>query len=381
MLSVAIGWHLYQLTGNPFDLALVGLVQVIPAMLLFIVTGMVVDHFPRKLVLVSCVAVQTVLLVVLSAVMHSESLDRFMVFSMLFLSSCVTALYRPAIDAVLPNLVEKSFLQRAIAISTTVWTVASTAGPFVAGVLLAILDFDVYWIMVVLAGLSTLFFLLLPSLQHVKPSGRGIEQLLGGIKFVKSSPMVLGGISLDLFIVLTGSVMALLPVYATDILQVGPEALGFLRGMPALGAVMVGTAMAKLPEMRSSGKCLFVALLIFSLSILVFAFSSSLWLSLAALFVYGASDMVSVNVRSSMIQLATPENLRGRVNAVNSLFISMSNQLGDFRAGSVAAAASPVITVALGGVCALGIAAAGYALFPSIRKLDRISDIQSKKSE
>ncbi len=381
MLSVAIGWHLYQITGNPFDLALVGLVQVTPAILLFIVTGMVVDHFPRKNILVISIALETLIIVSLAIVMRAENIDKFLIFALLFCHGAVSALYRPALAAILPNLVPEDYLQRAIAVSTTVWNIASTSGPFIAGFLLAWLDLKVYWVMAALMLVSCLFFAGLPKLSHLKPTGRGMDQLLGGIRFIKASPLVLGSISLDLFIVLFGSVMALLPIYATDILNVGPEALGLMRGMPALGAAAVGVAMARLPELRSSGLTLFAALVIFSFSILIFAFSTVLWLSLIALVLYGASDMISVNVRSTLIQLATPENLRGRVNAVNSLFISASNQVGDFRAGSVAALLSPVATVALGGLCALGIAVGGYMLFPSIRKLDRLSDASANKDE
>lgn len=379
MLSVAIGWHLYQITGNPFDLALVGLFQVAPVILFFILTGMVVDHFPRKHVLVFCVLVHTVILACLAVVMQSNNIDKWLVFALIFLLGAVDALYRPALDAILPNLVSATFLQRAIAISTTVINVAMTSGPFIAGFLLAWLNFSIYWVMTAFIVLSLLFFSLLPNLKHLKPSGRGLKQVFGGIVFIKNNPLVLGGISLDLFIVLCGSIVVLLPIYASDILHVGPEALGFMRGMPALGAAVVGVIMARLPELRASGLTLFAALVIFSVSILVFAFSKVLWLSLLALFIYGASDMISVNVRTTLIQLATPEELRGRVNAVKSLFINASNQLGDFRAGSVAALFSPVATVTIGGCCALGIAIGGYYLFPSIRNLDRLSDVSADK--
>ncbi|MDX1480274.1 MAG: MFS transporter, partial [Woeseiaceae bacterium] len=180
--------------------------------------------------------------------------------------------------------------------------------------------------------------------------------------------------SLDMFIVLVGSVVALLPVYAIDILNVGPETLGLMRAMPALGAVIAGVLLARLPAMRRTGSLLFSALVVFALSILVFALSASLWLSLAALFVYGASDMVSVNVRMTVIQLATPDGLRGRVNSVNSLFIATSNDMGDFRAGTVATLLGPVATVLTGGLMAVGVALGGYLLFPKLRRLDRITD-------
>ncbi len=374
MMSVAIGWHLYQITGNPFDLAMIGLMQILPILALFIVTGWVVDHVSRKLVLISCVAAETLLMSLVALIMTADEVHRELVFGLLFLLGCSRAFYRPAQEALLPNIVEKSFFPRAVAITAVVYNTASTAGPFIAGLFLAWLDLKIYWSLALLNLASTVIYTFLPRLAHVRPTGRGLEQVLGGIKFIKRSPIVLGCISLDLFAVLLGSVMALLPVYASDILHVGPTELGLLRGMPALGAVMVGLVMARIGELRHSGQLLFLSLVIFAGSILVFAYSSTLWISLLALWVYGGVDTISVNVRSTLIQIATPNELRGRVSAVNTIFIASSNQLGDFRAGSVAALLGPITTVAIGGLMALGVAIGGYYLFPNIRKLDKLSD-------
>ncbi len=376
MLSVAIGWHLYQLTGDPFDLALVGLVQVVPILALFIITGWVVDNFPRKFILLACSLAETCILFGLAIVMTGDNIDKNTIFTLLFAHGCTRAFYSPSQQAILPNLVSRDALSKAVAISSTVWNIASTSGPFAAGLLIAWIDLNTYWILGLLTLVSTLLFSQLPRLAHVKSAGRGLDQILGGIRFIKQSPFVLGSISLDLFAVLLGSVMALLPVYASDILNVGPEALGILRGMPALGAAMVGIAMTKLPALRHSGIALFACLALFGVSIIVFAFSTSLWLSLAALWVYGGTDMVSVNIRSTLIQLATPDNLRGRVGAVNSIFIATSNELGDFRAGAVASILSPVATVTLGGLMACAVALGGYWLFPKIRHLDRLTDVE-----
>lgn len=379
MMSVAIGWHLYQLTGDPFDLAMIGLMQIIPILALFMITGWVVDHVPRKLVLVSCVAVETLLMSLVALVMTADEVNKNVVFGLLFLLGCSRAFYRPAQEAILPNIVEKSFFPRAVAVTAVVYNTASTAGPFIAGLLLAWIDHKIYWSLALLNFASTVFFLFLPQLAHVRPTGRGLEQVLGGIRYIKQSPIVLGSISLDLFAVLFGSVMALLPVYASDILHVGPTELGFLRGMPALGAVMFGLVMARMGPLRQSGRLLFIALVLFALSILVFAYSRTLWISLLALWLYGGVDTISVNIRSTLIQIATPNELRGRVSAVNTIFISSSNQLGDFRAGSVAALLNPVTTVAIGGLMALGVAIGGYYLFPNIRKLDKLTDASATR--
>ncbi len=382
MLSVAIGWHLYTLTGDPFDLALVGLVQVMPILGLFFLTGWVVDNFPRKRVLALCAVSETLVLLGLALIMSQEQLvedDKVLVFSLLFLHGCTRAFFSPAQQAILPNIVSRDSLSRAVAITSTVWNTASTAGPFVAGLLLAWLDLDTYWVLALLALVGAVLYFRLPRLDHVKPVEKGWGQVLSGIAFIRHSPYVLGSITLDLFVVLLGSVVALLPVYAADILQVGPEALGLLRGMPALGAVAMGLLLAKLPPMRHSGKALFISLAVFSLSILLFAFSTHLWLSLFALWVYGASDMVSMNIRGTLIQLATPDSLRGRVAAVNSIFISTSNEMGDFRAGSMATLMPPVTAVALGGVMALAVTCAGAYLFPKVRRLDRLTDADVEK--
>ncbi|MDH4125954.1 MAG: MFS transporter [Gammaproteobacteria bacterium] len=374
MLSVAIGWHIYQLTGNPFDLALVGLVQITPILALFMLSGWVVDHFSRRSILMLSVGADTLLVIGMAMVLSADVFNKPALFGLLFLHGCVRAFYRPAQEAVLPNIVDADFFPRAVAVSSVTFNIASTSGPFVAGLLLAVLDYQVYWLLAVLTLAATLLFGRLPSLMHVRPTGSTREVLLAGIRFIRASPIVLGCLSLDLLAVLFGSVIALLPVYAADILHVGPEALGLLRGMPALGAVTVGLVLTRAPVMRSSGKLLFGALLLFALSILVFAFSTNFWLSLAALWLYGGSDTISVNIRSTLIQLATPNELRGRVSAVNTIFIATSNQLGEFRAGSVAALASPVFAVALGGAMALGVALGGYFLFPKIRNLDRVAD-------
>ena len=381
VLSVTIGWHLYQATGDPFDLALVGLMQILPIMLLFIASGWVVDHYSRKHVLVLCAGLECLVFAGLSWSMQGGEVDRAAVFALLFLHGCARAFIGPALQAILPNIVSREHLAQAVALTTTAWTSAMTAGPFLAGLLIAALDFGTYWLLAGLALLAMIFLLQLPQLVVAKPSGRGVRQLLDGVRFVFANPIVLPSITLDLLIVLLGSVLALLPVYAVDVLQVGPEALGLLRAMPALGSVVAGALLARLPTMRRAGLCLFAALLVFSTSITVFALSTYLWLSLAALFLYGASDMVSVNVRSTLIQLATPDALRGRVSAVNSLFIASSNDLGDFRAGAVAATIGTVPAVLAGAGMAYLITLAGYLSCRKLRALDRLEDAEYGSSQ
>ena len=360
--------------ATPFDLALVGLMQILPIAGLFILSGWVIDNLQRKHVLVVCAVLQGCVLLGLAGSLGGGDLDRLVVFGLLFLNGMSRAFYSPAMESTLPGIVSRDELSQAVAITSTAWTAGSAAGPFIAGFLIAWLDTDIYLLLASLCFVAGVLMSLLPRITVRKPTGRGLEQLLDGVRYVWKNPLVLPSISLDMFIVLFGSVVALLPVYAIDVLEVGPEALGLMRAMPAVGAVIAGVALARLPVMRRTGALLNVALAVFALSILVFGLSGSLWLSLFALFVYGASDMVSVNIRMTIIQLATPDGLRGRVNSVNSLFIATSNDLGDFRAGAVATVLGPVATVLAGGFMAAGVVVGGYLLFPTLRQLDRITD-------
>ena len=383
MLSVAVGWHVYAATGNPFDLALVGLTQFLPIAGLFIVSGWVIDNVQRKYLLVACTALQGLVLLGLAVNFDSSDLNRLAVFGLLFLNGVARAFYLPTTQSILPGIVTRAQLSRAVAISSTIKTAAGAAGPFAAGVLIAWLDVGIYRLLAAFTFSAGVLFMCLPSIAVRRPVGRGLAQLLDGIKYVWQNPLVLPAITLDLLIVLVGSIVALLPVYAVDILKVGPEALGLMRAMPAAGAVVAGVVLARLPAMRRAGHLLYASLVLFAISIIVFGLSSSLWLSLVALFVYGATDMLSVNVRLTIMQLATPDELRGRVNAVNGLFIATSNDIGDFRAGTVAALLGPVATVLAGGLMAAGVVLGGYVLFPALRQLDRLTDarVASEVSE
>jgi MFS family permease len=374
MLSVALGWHIYQSTGNPFHLALVGLMQVSPVFVFFFATGWIVDTFARKKILTCCAIADAIILLNLTMVMLADSLNLTLLFGLLFAHGSVMALYFPASQAIIPNIVPQAQIRRAIAFSSTGNNIAQTGGPLIAGLLIAVINFHIYTVMTCLMVMSALSFQLLPNLSGMKPTPRSWEHIIGGLKFVRSNSIVFGAIALDLFVVLLGSVVTLLPIYAADILVIGPEKLGLLRGMPAFGAVFIGVLLASLPEMRGCGWKLFFALFIFGVSIVVFGLSTNFWISMAALFIYGAADMVSVNIRLSLIQIATPDHLRGRVSAVNGIFISSSNEMGDVRAGSAAALLGPVTAVVMGGVMAIGIALGGALVFTKLRGLSKVND-------
>jgi MFS family permease len=374
MLSVSLGWHIYQATANPLHLALIGLMQILPVFIFFFATGWIVDSFSRKKILASCAIIDAIVLASISFLMTNKTLDLFLLFGCVFVHGTVMALYFPSSQAIIPNIVSENKIRRAIALSSTVNNVAQTCGPLLAGILLALLDVQIYLVMTSLMLVSAFSYTFLPNFHRLNQTTRSWESILGGLKFVMSNSIVLGAIALDLLIVLLGSVVALLPIFATDILKVGPELLGVMRGMPALGAVVVGVLLATARDMQACGIKLFAALAVFGVSIIVFGLSTNFWLSAFALFVYGASDMVSVNIRLSLIQIATPDHLRGRVSAVNGIFISSSNEMGDVRSGGVTSAIGPVATVVLGGIMAIGVAVGGSILFSKLRKLDKVTD-------
>ena len=373
-LSVAVGWHIYEHSGNPMDLAIVGLMQIIPTFLFFFASGWIVDSFSRKHLLILCATAEALVMAGLSLVMLAGVLNLVFVFGLLFCHGSIRAIYFPATQAIVPNLVPETQLPRAIALGSTVSNVAMTGGPVMAGVLISLLDRHVYGVLLGLLVASVITYLLLPRLARMQMAPRDWSTIIGGITYVRTNSIVLGAIGIDLFIVMVGSVVTLLPVYAQDILEISPDALGFLRAMPAFGAVVAGVVLSSLPPMRHCGQRLFLALVVFSGAIVLFALSTNFWFSLAALFVYGAADMISVNIRMTLVQTATPDYLRGRVSAVNSIFIASSNEMGDVRAGGAAAFFGPVATACAGGFMALGVVFIGFLAFPRLRRLDRLAD-------
>ena len=373
-LSVAVGWHIYEHSGNPMDLAIVGLMQIIPTFLFFFASGWIVDSFSRKHLLILCAISEALVMAGLALVMLAGELNLAFVFGLLFCHGSIRAIYFPATQAIVPNLVSEAQLPRAIALGSTVGNVAMTGGPVMAGVLISLLDRHVYGVLFGLLVAAVITYLLLPRLARMQMAPRDWSTIIGGITYVRTNSIVLGAIGIDLFIVMVGSVVTLLPVYAQDILEISPDALGFLRAMPAFGAVVAGVVLSSLPPMRHCGQRLFLALAVFSGAIVLFALSTNFWLSMAALFVYGAADMISVNIRMTLVQTATPDHLRGRVSAVNSIFIASSNEMGDVRAGGAAAFFGPVAAACAGGFMALGVVCIGFLAFPRLRRLDRLAD-------
>jgi MFS family permease len=373
--SVAVGWTLYEQSHEPLALGIAGLVQFVPMVLLTLPAGDWCDRLSPRRVLIVGLALQGLcasafLALTLLPVPHTWPL-----YLVLLALGAARACAEPAEQALLPFLVPPDRLPRAIALSSSAWQVAVIAGPALGGLAYA-LNASVSYALCVAAFLaSTLGAAMLggPRAMAIKATIRErIAGVVEGIAFIRSQPIVLGAISLDLVAVLLGGATALLPIYASDILQVGPIGLGLLRSAPAVGACLVALVQARHPPMRQVGRQLFAAVAVFGIGTLVFALSTSFLLSLGALFVLGASDIVSVNIRSSLIQLATPDALRGRVSAVNMLFIGASSELGAFESGLTAALFGTVPAVALGGISTLLVVALWMRLFPALRRADRL---------
>lgn len=377
VLAVAVGWHLYESTGSAFDLALIGVFQVSPILGLFLITGWAADNFSRRNILMMAAMLQMVVAVAVAIIMTQESFNKWYLYTALFFSGVARAFFSPAIQSALVNVVKPVHLNRAIALNSVCWNAALIIGPFIAGVLVGIFDRQLYWGLLVLGLIGILGFSVLPALNISSKKTINISDLLGGVTYLKSNQAVLGCMIIDLFIVLVGSVMAILPMFVSDILKSGPETLGLLRAMPALGATLIGIYLTQRQnQFEHTGQVLFRALGVFALSIIGFGLSDHVFFAALALFVYGASDMFSVVIRSSIVQLLTPDHLRGRVSALNGIFIASSNELGDFRSGSAAAILGPINSILLGGVMAMTVVIGGHFWFTSLRNLKKVEVVE-----
>lgn len=379
MLTVAIGWHMYQLTGNVLDLGLVGLVEFLPRVLFMLHTGHVADRYDRRKVAAICQASQA--LIALALVLGSTTGDvtREMIFVLAFLLGSTRAFEMPATQALLPSLVPAALFPAAIAASSSAMQTATIVAPALGGFLYAFGSIWVYAPSTALYVLACTLMLSLPKKQTALNQERpSIHSLLAGIRFIRSRPDIFGAISLDLFAVLLGGATALLPVFAKDILLTGPWGLGLLRSAPAVGALLMAFWIARFPIQRNVGRVMFSAVGVFGVATIAFGLSTSLWFSLFTLVVLGAADMISMVIRGAFVQLETPDAMRGRVSAVNGLFIGASNQLGEFESGLTAHWFGTVNAVVLGGVGTLLITGAWYKLFPTLAQRQTLSTPEAK---
>jgi MFS family permease len=373
IISVAVGWQIYDETRDPFLLGLVGLVQFAPAIVFVLITGSVADRYNRRAVVALCLGLEALCVAALAGfwMLHATSPDQhghiWPIFAILTLFGVARAFLTPSVQSLAANLVPRESFANAVAWNSSAMQASFTIGPAIGGLLYGISSFVPYGVAFALFLGGAVAILLIPAtLQKTLSEPRSIETMLAGFRYIWNNPVVLGAISLDMFAVLLGGATALLPVFARDVLEVGPWGLGFLRSAAGVGALVMIIWLVRNPIRDHAGKVMFASVGIFAVAIIAFGLSTTLWISIPALFVMGAADMISVNVRQSLIQLATPDELRGRVTAVNSVFIGASNEVGEFRAGTMAAAIGAVPAVVLGGVGALAIAAWWTRLFPPL---------------
>ena len=373
MQGVAVGWQIYELTNDPFDLGLVGLAQFVTLVGFSLIIGQVADLFDRRLVVASCQLSKAVAALALAIGTARGALSRDAMLAILFVSGTARAFEIPTIHALLPGIVPARLLPRAIAASASAQQTAVICGPSLGGLLYMLSPTGVY-------ATCTIVFIaasVLISLIHIAPRTEerkpiSLETLFAGFRYIRSRPILLGAISLDLFAVLLGGVTALLPIYARDILETGPWALGVLRSAPAVGALATSIVLAR-HAIGGAGHLMFAAVGMFGLASLAFGLSTSLVVSFLALMVYGASDAISVIIRQSLVQMRTPYEMLGRVLAVNSMFTGSSGSLGEFRAGAVAAALGAVPSALIGGFGTIAVMLIWMWAFPQLRRVDKLA--------
>jgi len=373
MQSVVVGWELYGRTHRPMTLGYVGLVQALPILLFALMAGHVADNYPRRRIAIIAQLVFCSCSLGLCA-LSARSAPIWLFYICLFCSASARAFGNPARGALLPQIVPLGMLGSAISWDTSLRRIAVISGAALGGWALAVTKapWAVYVINSVLGAMSAM--LLMPIVVRSAPTAVREKAtwatLAAGIHYIIRADLILATVSLDLFAVLLGGAVNLLPVYATDILHVGPDKLGWLRAAPSAGALLTALSLAHMPAFRRPGRVMLWNVAGFGVATVVFGLSTSLWLSLAALFLTGAFDMVSVVIRQTLIQTQTPDEMRGRVNAVNSVFISSSNELGGYESGLIAQLFSPVVSVVSGGIGAVLVVIGAAAAWPSLRNYD-----------
>ncbi|MDB5926638.1 MAG: major facilitator superfamily 1 [Betaproteobacteria bacterium] len=374
MVVVAVGWQTYELTNSALSLGLIGLVQVTPVFLFALIAGHAADRYDRRRIALGSQLIQFLVAITFAVASLTDALSTVLVYTGSFFIGTAQAFQSPSVRSLLPALVQRTELPRAIAWSGAARKVAVIAGPGLGGVIYLLGPDHVYAISAVFFLVAGILFTSVSMPARARPRAPvTLDTLFGGITYIRRHRVIFGAISLDLFAMLLGGTAALLPIYARDILEMGPSGLGLLRAAPAVGAVIVSLIFVRAPITRRVGRTMFVCIAIFGVATIVFGLSRSFALSLAALIVLGGADMISVVIRTSLIQLETPDEMRGRVTAVNSLFTNTSNQLGQFESGVAAALFGTVPAVVIGGIGTLLVAALWMRWFPGLYQRDTLS--------
>jgi MFS family permease len=373
MGAVAVGWQIYALTHSALNIGLIGLVQFIPTVVLIFSAGHAADRYDRKRVVQVCQITAALTAAFLAWGSFSGWLDVPEIFAAVAVFGAATAFESPAAAALLPGVAPQGMLQKATALATAAFQLAMISGPALGGLAYALAPGVPYALMAIfwtLAGMLNGAIRLDRAAVTKEPPS--FAALFAGVRFVRRNPTILGTISLDLFAVLLGGATALLPIYARDILHTGPWGLGLLRSAPAVGALLMTAALARHPLERRVGMRMFQSVIAFGLATVVFGFSHLIWLSIVALVILGAADTVSMVIRISLVQLATPDEMRGRVGAVNFLFVNASYQLGEFESGMTAALFGAMPAAVLGGLGTIAVALLWMKIFPTLRKVERL---------
>jgi MFS family permease len=373
IISVSVGWQMYDETGSALYLGLIGLFQFLPSLLLILVTGSVADRYNRRAIVAICLVVGSLCALALLALTLTGMFIPWLVFAILTVFGIERAFMGPAVQSLAPNLVPERDLANAIAWNSSSWQMASIVGPVAGGLLYGASATAAYSIALAMMIVAALLVMLIPKpAQRTASKTVSWGEILAGFRFIRQEKVVLGAISLDLFAVLLGGAVALMPIFARDILVLGPWGLGLLRSAPGIGAVVVALWLAFYPIRHHAGHAMFIGVALFGAGTVAFGLSETVWLSIMALMLMGASDMISVYVRETLIVLWTPDEVRGRVNAVNMVFVGASNELGEFRAGTMASFIGAVPAVVIGGAGTLAVAAIWARSFPQLRKIDSL---------
>jgi MFS family permease len=377
MAMVAIGWQVYAIHGDPLDLGLIGLAEFLPLLLLALPAGHVADRFPRLAVFAIAIVVDAAVALGLLAVTLAGARAFWPYLALAAATGGASALGAPAGRALTPALVPTPILPGALAVRSIAFQVSAVAGPALGGILFSIRPELVYGVS---AALSLVSFACVVAMRTGRdaagPVTPGLDSVLAGVRLIRRTPVLFGAISLDLFAVLLGGAVALLPVFAKDVLGVGPAGLGVLRSAPAVGALVAALLLARRPIGRHAGRKLLGVVAVFGLCMVVFGVSESMWLSFAALAVGGGVDLVSVVLRQTIVPMVTPDEVLGRVNAVEMVFISASNELGAFESGVAAALVGAVPAVVIGGVATIAVAAVWGRVFPQLARVDRLDELR-----
>ena len=379
IISLTVGWQIYTETGSPLALGLIGLIQFAPQFFLILPAGVLADKYNRRHILIVCNLVQIFVagFLLYYSIYSIGKGSITPIYLILIVHGIAMSFGGPSTFAILPNLVKPEIFPRAVHYVNFFEEFGSLFGPIIAGILIAYIDKWVYLVALLSFVISTLSAISLPNIENgIKEIKRiTVKVLLSGFVYVWKSKIVLGTMAIDIVAMLFSSIMGMLPIFAIDILNIGPEGLGILRATPSIGALFAAIVLSQLTSIKYPGRVLIYSIIVFGCATITFSLSTSLWISLFALFIYGAADMVSMNIRQIIVQLVTPNNMRGRVMSVHSVITTGSNELGDFRAGLSATLIGTIPAIMVGGILTVSLSVIWWYLFPGLKEVKDIKDL------